>query len=78
MLARAIALDLLVKQVNMSEMNDGISFQEQVDRMTQIIEVLEKDKVGVKKWSGLTNKMKVAGSKDALKTYLPELKKIVA
>ena len=78
MLARALSLDFLIKQVNLSEMADHSSLEKQVGNLTQILSLLDEDKTTTSKWSALLNKTTLQQSKSALREYLPQLQALVA
>ena len=78
MLARALSLDFLIKQVNLSEMADHSSLEKQVGNLTQILTLLDEDKTTTSKWSALLNKTSLQQSKSALREYLPQLQALVA
>ena len=74
MLSRAVGLDFLIKQTNLSEMSDKSSLEKQVDNLTKILALLDDDKSATSKWSGLMSKKNVHDSKLALQEYIPKLK----
>lgn len=74
MLARAITLDLLVRQTDVDAKKAGqASLDQQLEKLAKILSLLKDDKSPNSKWTGLLNKLKVTPNKIKLMEFLPQL-----
>ncbi len=60
---RAVALDYLVKQTNLSDTQAGVSFEQQIVKMCQIVDLLENDSTGISKRSSTKNNTQARDTK---------------
>ena len=61
MLVSALNLEVLVKQTNMSELADQLSFKDQLNSLEKILTLLEKDNTPTSRWNALVNKEALSG-----------------